>query len=226
FFILAVLGLAAPSPAPKTMNEIADAYVHLVLALGVHDADYVDAYYGPPEWRSEATAAKRSLDEIQADARALLAALQAAPPAEKDMLVRLRHQYLSRQLASLLARAEMVAGRKRTFDDESRALYDAVAPTHTEKDFEATLAELERLLPGSGALSERYAAFRKDFVVPPDKLDATFAAAIAECRRRTLAHVELPPGETFTVEYVKDKPWSAYNWYKGGFRSVIQVNTE
>jgi hypothetical protein len=27
------------------------------------------------------------------------------------------------------------------------------------------------------------------------------------------------------VEYVKDKPWGAYNWYKGNSYSVIQVNT-
>ena len=29
------------------MDEVARSYVGLVLALGQHDADYVDAYYGP-----------------------------------------------------------------------------------------------------------------------------------------------------------------------------------
>ena len=33
------------------MNDAAERYVKLVLALGEHDPDYVDAYYGPPEWR-------------------------------------------------------------------------------------------------------------------------------------------------------------------------------
>ena len=28
------------------------------------------------------------------------------------------------------------------------------------------------------------------------------------------------------MEYVKDKPWSAYNWYQGNFASLIQVNTD
>jgi hypothetical protein len=28
------------------------------------------------------------------------------------------------------------------------------------------------------------------------------------------------------VEYVTGKSWSAYNWYKGKFTSVIQVNTD
>ena len=53
-----------------------------------------------------------------------------------------------------------------------------------------------------------------------------FTAAIGECRRRTIPHVDLPAGETFTVEYVTGKSWSAYNWYQGNFRSVIQVNTD
>jgi hypothetical protein len=38
--------------------------------------------------------------------------------------------------------------------------------------------------------------------------------------------VQLPPAESFTVEYVTGKSWSGYNWYHGGFRSVIQVNTD
>jgi len=36
----------------------------------------------------------------------------------------------------------------------------------------------------------------------------------------------LPHGENFKVEYVTNKPWGAYNWYKGNSFSVIQVNTD
>ena len=38
--------------------------------------------------------------------------------------------------------------------------------------------------------------------------------------------MQLPANETFTVEYVKNKPWSGYNWYQGNYRSLIQVNTD
>jgi hypothetical protein len=38
--------------------------------------------------------------------------------------------------------------------------------------------------------------------------------------------VKLPADEHFTVEYVTNKSWSGYNWYQGGFRSLIQVNTD
>jgi len=57
-------------------------------------------------------------------------------------------------------------------------------------------------------------------------LDTVFQLAIKECRAQTLTHVLLPPNESFTVEYVTNKPWGGYNWYKGNFHSVIQVNTD
>jgi len=101
-----------------------------------------------------------------------------------------------------------------------------VAPHHSAADFEVTLGELDALLPGSGERAARIEALRQAFVIPPARLQAVFDAAIAECRRRTLLHLKLPDQERFTVEYVTGKPWSAYNWYKGDDRSVIQVNTE
>ena len=35
------------------MNSVAEKYVKLVLNIGTIDSDYVDAYYGPAEWRPE-----------------------------------------------------------------------------------------------------------------------------------------------------------------------------
>ncbi len=256
----------APIPAPHAedatgMSAIAESYVKLVLAVGQHDANYVDAYYGPADWTAAAAAAgKRPLPELRAAAAALLAALAALPspaataPAAaaaagsagaggsggegaegKDAkageetaaeLERLRHRYLERQLGALAAHVEMLGGTRRSFDEESRALYDAVAPTYDAAHFQGILDRLDRLVPGHGPLGGRMEAFRRHFVIPPDRLESVMAAAIAECRRRTALHIPLPPGESFEVSYVKDKPWSGYNWYQGGYRSLIQVNTD
>jgi hypothetical protein len=112
-----------------------------------------------------------------------------------------------------------------SFDEEARRLYDAEPPTKSEAEFKVVIDELEKRLPGKGPLIERYTAFRARYVIPADRLDRVFRAAIDGCRARTAAHVTLPAGETFTVEYVTGKSWSAYNWYKGNFTSVIQVNT-
>jgi hypothetical protein len=88
------------------------------------------------------------------------------------------------------------------------------------------LRDLDTALPGSGAVAPRYESYRQQFVIPRAKLDAVFQKAIEGCRARSLAHMPLPEGESFTVEYVNDKSWSGYNWYQGGYRSLIQVNTD
>ena len=208
-----------------TMNDLANRYVALVLGVGVHDPDYVDAYYGPAEVRTEVERRKLSLADLRTEAVAVIDVLKHRPlPADETDA--LRQQYVTRQTEALLARIDMLQGRKMTFDEESRALYDAVSPPASEETFRPMIAELDRALPGEGPLIARYEAFSNAFVIPRDRLDAVFTAAIDECRRRTLPHVSLPAGETFTVEYVTGKPWSAYNWYQGNFRSVIQVNTD
>jgi hypothetical protein len=217
---------AAQGRQAPAMDTMAERYVKLVLALGQHDADYVDAYYGPPEWKADVDRRKPPLAEIDRDAEQLIGELARMDPSGGDELVTLRHQYLRRQLEALRARVRMLSGAKLSFDEESRALYDAVAPTQAESYFQRLVDELEPLLPGRGPLIERYDAFRKDFIISPDRLDAVFDKAIEECRARTLKHVQLPKTESFTVEYVTNKSWSGYNWYQGKFRSLIQVNTD
>src|SRR5262245_36827461 len=207
------------------MNPIAEQYVKLVLALGQHDAAYVDAYYGPPEWKPQ-EGSKQPLSEIDDAARALIGQLAAVKPAGATELETLRHDYLTRQLESMRARVSMLSGAKLTFDQESQALYDAVAPVHRESEFQATLDELSALLPGKGSLIERYDTFRAGFQIPSERLSRVFDLAIAECRARTLVHASLPADESFAVEYVRNKSWSGYNWYQGNYRSLIQVNVD
>jgi hypothetical protein len=227
--LLAAVVVSSQAPADP-LKDVAERYVKLVLAMGLHDADYVDAYYGPPEWRKQVQAEKPSLAEIDTRAAALVADVArspAAPPVKSDAeLWRLRRQYLERQLLALRARVSMLQGKKFTFDEESRALYDAVAPRFAEKDFEAVIAKLETRLPGDGPLIGRYEQYKQAFVIPRERLDQVFRAAIRACRDRTTQYVELPPSESFTVEYVTGKSWSGYNWYQGNYKSLIQVNTD
>lgn len=211
----------------SSLNRIAEAYVKLALAVGQHDANYVDAYYGPETWQGQAKAEKKSLAAIIQSATPLLAELEKLNVTRQEESVQLRQLYLIKQLRSLVARVEMLEGKKFTFDEESQVLYDAVAPTVPETHFQEILDRIEKQLPpGNGTLVERLERFRKDFIIPPAKLDTVFKAAIAEAQRRTRQHLELPAEESFTVEYVTGKSWSGYNWYKGNSHSVIQINTD
>jgi hypothetical protein len=229
-FVLCVFLLSSgDARAADAMNALAERYVHLVLALGQHDPDYVDAFYGPAEWKTQAETEKKTLNAIGAEAAKLSATLTETPiaPGTADSNLRqLRREYLHKQLAALAARVRMLKGEKLKFDDESRALYDVVAPTFPDSHFIQIIAQLESKIPGKGPLWERYENWRKPFVIPKEKLDTVFQLAIKECRARTLGHVTLPPNESFIVEYVTNKPWGGYNWYKGNFHSVIQVNTD
>ena len=224
--ILAASGPVGGQPSrSSTMDGLAERYVKLVLAVGQHDADYVDAYYGPKEWRDDDARGKEPLPALASRAAQIAAQLDAVN-APGDEMLGLRLEYLRRQVSAVRARLRMLQGERLTFDEESKALYDAVAPTHPESHYQALVQRLEKRFPGQGALVERFESYRKGFIIPKDRLDRVFRLAIDACRERTARHVRLPEGESFTVEYVTGKSWSGYNWYQGAFRSLIQVNTD
>ena len=208
------------------LNRLAETYARLVLAVGVHDTDYVDAFYGPAEWKEKATAERLPLEIIRKKGLGAIAELKTVETGRLDEPSRHRHTYLTKQLQALVARAEILSGTKLTFDEESRLLYDAVAPAHTEEHFRETLEELGKLLSGKGSVQERHEEFKKHFIIPKEKLDRVFTAAVDESRKRTKLRIALPENENFTIEYVKGKSWSGYNWYKGKSHSLIQINTD
>lgn len=213
-------------PATASMNPLAEDYVKLVLALGTHDEGYVDAYYGPPEWRTAETEAPRSLPQIEADAEALIVRLVAVDTAQREPIIERRREYLLTQTRAVLAYARRLQGTALRFDAEAQALYGVAPPHYREADFEPALARLAALLPGEGSLTLRYNAYLDRYNVPRDRLEALMHDAITETQRRTVSHMPLPLGERFELTLVQDQPWSAYNWYQGQYLSRIEVNTD
>ena len=202
----------------------ASDYVNLVLAVGRHDANFVDAYYGPEAWKAIAEAGDpRPLDALESEARRLLGGIAAAEALGDEML---RRDYLLGQLGAVAAHLARLQGHRFSFDDEAEVLYQVRPPRTPEATFEAALARLDRLLEGAGSVQDRYQQARERILVPAERVDAVFQAAIAEARERTRRHAMLPTSDHFRVEYVTGQPWSAYNWYQGGGTSVIQVNLD
>src|SRR5215475_15549084 len=99
-FIFVVCGFLLSSGIARTpadgMKAVAEQYAHLVLALGQHDPDYVDAFYGPPEWKTQAEREKKSLDAIGAEAADLIATLAKTADAATsgEEMLKLRRDYL------------------------------------------------------------------------------------------------------------------------------------
>ncbi len=226
-FCASLLATDAPDQA---LDQAAEGYVRLALEVGAYSPGYIDAYYGPKEWivTHDDSVLRRGFPatELRKRADAIVRSLDAAARRSLPDKERLRVEFLRKQLLAVKAQIDLISGRKFTFDQESKLFYDIVAPVYPKEEFERTIAALQALLPGPGSLQERLASFRKKYVIPAEKLPAVFATALAECRRRTLERIALPANESFKAEYVKDKPWGAYNWYKGNAFSVIEVNTD
>ncbi|UCH62645.1 MAG: hypothetical protein JSU77_12800 [Fidelibacterota bacterium] len=214
-----------PSEVELKTNELAQRYAKLVLAMEHHDPGYVDAYYGPAEWRTEVEESPWLLEDALQEADSLLLLLSRITP-DKDELSQLRHTYLNGQIQAVRFRAELLSGKSASFDQESQGLYGATAPRHSAAYYDSVLEELDNLLPGSGTIPDRYRAYQTQFEIPPERLPEVLDSVVADSRNRTGKYLRLPAGETFELEFVTDKPWSGYNWYKGNSISLIQINTD
>jgi hypothetical protein len=209
------------------LNDVADEYVKLTLAIGEYDPDFIDAYYGPEEWRpSGAKKEHFPYEEFKWQANDLINQLKEIDDAAFEHIEMQRYGFLIKQLHAVQTKLDMMAGKQYPFDVESLALYDAVAPHVELSTFETLLEELEFMVPGEGPLAVRYIAYSKKFVIPADKLDTVFQTAILEARARTKHKIDLPENERLEIQYVKDQPWEAYNTYQGNAHSLIRINTD
>lgn len=212
--------------APPSVSNIADRYIKLTLEAGTHEAEYVDAYYGPPALQDAAKANPRSLPELVAETRSLVAEIDSLAPKFGNEAERRRALALRGMLVAADTRLQMLQGKKFAFDDEAKGQFATVPELKPLAEYDAALAGLEKLIPGDGSLATRVDAFNERFLIPKERLAPVFDAAIAECKRRTAQHIKLPAGENFSMEFVTGKPWSGYNYYKGNYKSLIQVNTD
>ena len=202
------------------MDEIGRDYVLLSLALGELQDGVVDAYYGPPELREQATARHAGPDELAGEASALRARVNS------DGLDDQRRRWLDRQLIGLETIARRVGGEEIPYREEVERCFDA-APEATPPEAYASLRrQLDDLLPRGGTLHERLEARDARLTVPPQHVAGILDWLLDEIRSLSAEFFPAPAGESLSVSLVTNEPWSAYNWYDGGLRSRIEVNTD
>ena len=78
------------------MNNLAEQYVKLILKVGKFDPDYVDAYYGPEEWKPDSgfVADSSALKHLDAEADALMDSLESFGKYNADEMQTLRFRFL------------------------------------------------------------------------------------------------------------------------------------
>jgi len=201
------------------MSDVAVEYIELGLRLGRHVDGLVDSYYGPAEIK-ERTDAEELHDpsSLAQDAARLRESLNGF---EEQ-----RRNWLEAQLSGLETFARKLAGEELSFEDEVERCYGIRPDRSPESEFEGAHRELDAILPGDGSLEERYRAWREEDAIPGEQLEDVVGRMAMELSARTADSVGLPAGETVDFEYVGDKPWAAFNYYLGGLKSRVSVNTD
>jgi hypothetical protein len=205
-----------PPPDP-----IARDYIILALRLDQRTPGLVDGYFGPADLKAMVDLEQgRPAAALRDDAAALRARLptEVADPA--------RRAWLDAQLVALETQAAALAGESLPYLDYVARCFAFRPPRRPDAEFEDAAAHIKALLPGDRPVHERLDAWDRQFEIAPDRLPAVIDPLVARFRARAATLFGLPDGEDLRVSIVRDQPWSGYNWYDGGRRSRVDINTD
>ena len=223
--VIAAVAVVAGAASAGEPEQTAERFVELALHLGSmpgHEEE-VDSYFGPEALRPTTQGRQGGLVQLKADADALLSSMEVEQATHPTR----RGSRLLAQIRSFDTLVQVIgpAAYPESFEDEARRLYARSVPSLQAGVNQQVIAALEDALPGPGPLSERLSEFYGGFIVPADRRRAVFERALRECRRRTLAHWQLPQAEKLDVEWTDSVP-AAWHRYRGGWRGTLQINPD
>jgi hypothetical protein len=204
-----------------TPDQIATDYLLLALRLDQHVPGLIDAYYGPASLKAQVDMeSRRSPAALRDDAAALRDRVGREVP-EPD-----RRTWLSAQLVALETQAAALAGNGLPYEEHISRAFDFTPRRVPEGDLDAAARTIDDLLPGEGDIAARIEAWDESLEIPVERRPAVMDLLLERFRVRAADLFGLPEGEQIRVSWVRNQPWSAYNWYDGGLRSRVDVNTD
>ena len=170
-----------------TFDAFGREYARIAFGIERHAPGFIDAYLGPDDVRAEIDHEPApSPDELVEAANTLQAQVPELGASET------REGYLTQASHGDAGDGpRRLAGEELPYREEVRLLYDIEPETTPEATFEAAIADLDRLLPGDGAVS------RADDCLPslirglargrsqPRRRHPARAETTHECHRRT-----------------------------------------
>lgn len=205
-------------PAP---DPVATDYLLLALRMDQRSPGLVDGYFGPAVLKAQVDMEQlRAPARLRDDATALRERVGREVP-EPD-----RRAWLDAQLVALEAQAAALAGDPLPYVEHVARCMGFAPPRRPEAEFVAVRATIDALLPGDAPLADRLDAWDGTLEIAVDRLPAIIDWLTARFRASAAATVGLPDDEDVRVRLVTGQPWSGYDWYDGGRRSRVEINTE
>ncbi|HZO74898.1 MAG TPA: hypothetical protein VFB60_22010 [Ktedonobacteraceae bacterium] len=187
-----------------------------------YECPFVEAYYGPPAWESQAEA-----EPVMAPADLVRQSMALADTLPLQGFPSQRATYLGKHVKAMETLCRKLSGEPLSLAEGARYCLDIQPAWTPEEQFEQAHALYESVLPGTGNLAERWQTYRASLAFPSDQPDALIdfiKQAYAEARKRTKAFIDLPEEETIEIEYRAEWEHDAAAYYEGNYRTHIVMN--
>ncbi len=191
----------------------------------------VDAYTGPQELHPE----KQSKDKSPTD---LVHEIQQTFDALRDEIDDpLRLEFMMGELHSLNIVVDWLAGKDMSYSELVEGLFHINLKRFPESEIDKNLEILEERIakfPGDD-LMDKVTRFGSEGEVSGDALEQLI---VTELQNKSVEVGQMFRDRIYTLmgasvpdngvqyEAVSNKPWSGYNWYQGGFKSLNQFNID
>ena len=207
-------------------SAFGERFLFLAHRIDKHNKGYVDFYIGPKKIHNIVdNEVITSPNKLLTDCKAL----------QKDLFKqgydKKRERYLEKMLTAMRTSIEIINGVEIPFKERFLRLYDVPLQPVNESELDNLKEEFNGAYGGLGSLEKRMNDLRVRRTVPESKVFELFKKALNITRERTkeLFVDLLPENERINIELVKNNSnnkikWTYYNWYRGNFRSRIEVN--
>jgi hypothetical protein len=202
-------------------DPVARDYILLGLRLDQHIPGLVDGYFGPADLK-----ALVDMEQLRAPARLRDDAIALRDRLETEVAEPDRRDWLAAQLVALETHAATLAGESLPYMELVARLFAYAPPRYPEAIFEDAAARIDALLPGDAPLADRIQAWDAALEVPRERLLPVVEWLVERFRTQSAEDFGLPEGEDLRVSLVTGQHWSGYNWFDGGRRSRVDINTD
>jgi hypothetical protein len=211
------------------ISEIGDEYIRLAFQVDYflkdqigEDTIIVDSYFGPPELKPE----KHTVDPdlLQKSIHQLREEIK------KRIKEHPQRAYLIKQLDALVLLVKYGLNEKVTFSERVKTGLDVDVVVISNERIDELNEQAYRALRKEvlkGDLTTMATRWRKRAMTTGAEIIPLAQDVAAEARQATEQVLfKLPEEEAVEFHAVPTAPWSAYNYYKGNYKAIIEINIE